>query len=816
MRTARIRVVGSASKAFLISFGVLLVLGGYASNPSAQTRTLFSGVCVDTTNVPTHYNFTQTGVPYWMVVGVAPVSPDDKDIYVWTGPNGTGSLRAQSTAVAGPDFVVGDFNHTPYGTYYPTVSYGSTTTPYTVQWERGGKVLPVNHRVHSQYGGSGTACHEFGVWDVFLEAGAQYRFFLYVDIGTAVSLSLFRNPGTGAYWGGSNQAVLQLTEGGTGTGADYVAPASDWYGLVVCPVDNAPYSYTAIIEVRKLNSCEPVTSGVCVSAVPYNPATGPADSYYFQQTTNWWSAVAVVPSAGDTKSLLLLSQCDYTAGTGGLAGSDPGFGGTALVVGDFNHQTTFPFTAYATLDDGDPYAPYTIEWEDGADAFPPNGNVSGTVGGTEGDCNLVEIWDIHLKTGTTYRVTFNESGTADIHVALFGHSGGTPYYAGRDQALWELTNPVQWSGFAPLYEDFYGLAVYANKRGETGSYTVSVEELNDCDAIASNTCLESQGNLKDFHIGAPTNDYWVAVGVLPADADDKDISVFSSCDGGVPLLGYSNGTQGMDFVVADCNHPPVSASSEDVQEPQEPAANNWYPRVTYGSSYAEYTVASDLGNTISEDLFPHDVVVPGTVGGLSGSCGMLKVWDVYLVQGLTYTFGFTRGGDADVRVALFRNTTNNRAWLGRAGRQWELTQSQNFDFTAPATDYYGLVVFANRRGKTGTYTLRTSRASGVTGIDPEPFVPDRYALYQNAPNPFNPTTEIRYDVPSAGGHVQLRVYDVHGRLVRTLVDSEQSGGAKSLVWDARDDGGSLVATGVYFYRLDAPGFSETRKTVVMK
>jgi hypothetical protein len=169
-----------------------------------------------------------------------------------------------------------------------------------------------------------------------------------------------------------------------------------------------------------------------------------------------------------------------------------------------------------------------------------------------------------------------------------------------------------------------------------------------------------------------------------------------------------------------------------------------------------------------------------------------------------------------VRVALFRNTTNNRVWMGRSGRVWELTDSQNFDYTAPATDYYGLVVFANKRGKPGSYTLRVSRASGVTGIDPEPLAPSRYALYQNAPNPFNPTTEIRYDVPSSGGHVQLRVYDVHGRLIRTLVDAPETAGAKSVIWDARDDSGSLVATGVYFYRLDAPGFSETRKTVVMK
>ena len=788
------------------------LVGAPVPDAAAQTRPLQSEVCVDTVNVPTHYNFTQMSVPYWMVVGVAPQTTDDKDIRLYTGPNATGSLLAQSTAVDGLDFIVGDFNHTPYGTYYPTVTYGSTAASYKVEWYRGGYIYPVNEEAKLEIAQSGSACNMFNIWDVKLEAGAAYRL-LITYASAPVRLALFRNPGTGAYWAGRSQAVLQLS--GTSANGDYVAPATDWYGLVLCPAQRPAGPILVTIEVRKLYSCRPLASKVCESAVAYTPEAGPDDSFYFQQDCSWWSAVAVSPSAGQSVIAQLRSQCDYDAAGYAPIVSDGAYDETVLIVGDFNH-VALPTANYVTFDSGDPSASVTIEWEDGADTFPMNGGVSATVGGTEGTCNLVEIWDLPLNGGSTYRVNFTESGTADIHVALFGHSDTAPYYTSLSGAYWQLTDPGTLASYTASYTDYYGLAVFANKREVSGSYSVTIEELNDCDDIASNTCQESQGNLKDFHIGAPTNDYWVAVGVLPADADDKDISVYSSCDGGVPLLGYSNGTQGMDFVVADCNHPPVSASSEDVQEPQEPAANNWYPRVTYGSSGSEYTVSSDLGNSMSEDLFPHDVVVPGTVGGLSGSCGMLKVWDVYLQQGLAYTFGFTRGGDADVRVALFRNTTNNRAWLGRAGRKWELTQSQNFDYTAPATDYYGLVVFANRRGKTGTYTLRTSRASGVTGIDPEPLVPDAYALYQNAPNPFNPTTEIRYDVPATGGRVTLRVYDVDGRLVRTLVDEVQAEGARSVVWDGKNSRGDGVATGVYFYRLEAPGFAETRRMVLMK
>jgi hypothetical protein len=801
MRTSALLFAGVCVSLFIL----------LSPEPSVSQQTLYSKSCVEATNIPRHYSFTQSGVPYWAVVGVAPQTGDDKDMYVYTGPNATGTLLASSIGVDGSDFVVADFNHTPLTTYYPSVSYGSTTAPYTVEWNQGGYVFAVNEEVKLELSQSGTACAMFQVWDVKLEAGAAYRL-LITYASAPVRLVLFRNPGTGAYWAGRASAALEIS--GTASDADYVAPATDWYGLVLSPVYRSATPILVTIELRKLDACRPLAAGVCESPVAYTPDTGPDDSFYFQQTVPFWSAVAIAPPAGQSIIAQLRSQCDYDAAGYAPIASVGAFNETVLIVGDFNH-VTLPSANYVTFDIDDPSAPATIEWEDGDDYFYMNSGVSVTVGGTEGDCNLVKIWDAYLTGTFPYRLGFSETGTADIHLALFGHNDTAPYFAGLDQAIYLQTDPGL-HGFVPGYMDYYGLALFANRRDAAGSYYVSLERLDDCDLIESNTCWPTGGNLKDFRIGAPDNNYWIAVGVLPVDGDDKDISVYSSCDGGEPLLGYSNGTQGMDFVVADCNHLPVAALSDGLEAPAEPLANNWYPRVTYGTPWSDYTVSSDLGNSISEDLFPHDTVVQGTVGGVSDECGILKIWDVYLQSGLTYTFGFTRAGSADVRAALFRNTTNNRIWLGRTGRVWELAESQNFDYTAPATDYYGLVVFANRREKLGSYTLRVSRASGVTGIDPEPLAPSRYALYQNAPNPFNPTTEIRYDVPSSGGHVQLRVYDVHGRLVRTLVDSIVEGGSKSVTWDSRDDRGSLVATGVYFYRFDAPGFSETRKLTVMK
>jgi hypothetical protein len=102
----------------------------------------------------------------------------------------------------------------------------------------------------------------------------------------------------------------------------------------------------------------------------------------------------------------------------------------------------------------------------------------------------------------------------------------------------------------------------------------------------------------------------------------------------------------------------------------------------------------------------------------------------------------------------------------------------------------------------------------VTGDDVPP-VAGSFALYQNIPNPFNPVTMIRFDLPRAV-HVKLCVYDVKGALVATLVDSRMTAGRKEVTWSAVNDHGIAVTSGVYFYRLAAGEFVRTRKMVLLR
>ena len=94
-------------------------------------------------------------------------------------------------------------------------------------------------------------------------------------------------------------------------------------------------------------------------------------------------------------------------------------------------------------------------------------------------------------------------------------------------------------------------------------------------------------------------------------------------------------------------------------------------------------------------------------------------------------------------------------------------------------------------------------------------LPPESALPQNLPNPFNPSTTIKYDLAEPA-FVELKIYSVTGQVVRTLVAEQQAAGRYQVVWDGKDDQGRLVASGVYTYRLKAGAFEDARKLMLMK
>ena len=97
----------------------------------------------------------------------------------------------------------------------------------------------------------------------------------------------------------------------------------------------------------------------------------------------------------------------------------------------------------------------------------------------------------------------------------------------------------------------------------------------------------------------------------------------------------------------------------------------------------------------------------------------------------------------------------------------------------------------------------------------QPIIPKEFSLFQNFPNPFNPETTIKYQLPEAA-NVILEIYNITGQKIATLVNQQQSPGLRSAVWDGRDQFGAIMSSGIYIYRIQANDFTEARKMVLLR
>ncbi len=103
----------------------------------------------------------------------------------------------------------------------------------------------------------------------------------------------------------------------------------------------------------------------------------------------------------------------------------------------------------------------------------------------------------------------------------------------------------------------------------------------------------------------------------------------------------------------------------------------------------------------------------------------------------------------------------------------------------------------------------------LTSVGTGTELPKQYALSQNFPNPFNPETEINYELPE-NSKIILKIYNIRGQEVRTLVNEFQKAGIYSLRWDGKSSEGLPVSSGVYLYRLESEKFTLTHKMVLMR
>lgn len=179
--------------------------------------------------------------------------------------------------------------------------------------------------------------------------------------------------------------------------------------------------------------------------------------------------------------------------------------------------------------------------------------------------------------------------------------------------------------------------------------------------------------------------------------------------------------------------------------------------------------------------------------------------------GNIYVSGYSDSGEIRQFSTLKHESDGSLLWEMRKSHP----QGSSNQPAALSVDELGNIYVAGYSGQGSDWRLMTTIRyiqDPPVGVDDEPAaaLPDKYVLYQNQPNPFNPTTTFRYAVPKSG-HVKLQIFNVLGQEVATLLDEQLPAGDYSVSWDA-----GQYASGVYLYRLEAEGFAQTKKLLLLK
>ncbi|PKL89178.1 MAG: hypothetical protein CVV23_06290, partial [Ignavibacteriae bacterium HGW-Ignavibacteriae-2] len=193
------------------------------------------------------------------------------------------------------------------------------------------------------------------------------------------------------------------------------------------------------------------------------------------------------------------------------------------------------------------------------------------------------------------------------------------------------------------------------------------------------------------------------------------------------------------------------------------------------------------------------------------------------------------GGPNNVTVLTSSPTLS---WLllsqSKSALTYQLELADNMEFTSPKVyeglttpyqslsglkaggEYYWRVKSANATGDYSYYsnTGKFIVADGVTSVE-ENIIPTVFAMDQNYPNPFNPTTTIQYSIPEAG-FVSLKIFNILGQEVTTLLNREMNPGIYNITWYGVDDAGANVATGTYIYRLVSGSNVVSKKMILLK
>ncbi len=278
--------------------------------------------------------------------------------------------------------------------------------------------------------------------------------------------------------------------------------------------------------------------------------------------------------------------------------------------------------------------------------------------------------------------------------------------------------------------------------------------------------------------------------------------VFTSTDGGISWSAAGLSNQFMRAVASSGNYILASATNFF-------ASSGMYRTSNYGQTWEQVTSGLPSNVFVLSFLNRGDAVYAATSRGVYITTNSGSTWTA---ANLGFESGTAVYRLTQTASAILCVTTTGIYVSTDEGMSWRRVN----DGFRTLTQTYSLAVNSGQAFAGTSQGLWRRPIDEITGI-PE-HVPYAFPLYQNYPNPFNPTTEIRYQT-SEVSHVTLKVFDLLGREVATLVDAVQGAGFKQVEFDAKG-----LASGVYFYRLlarplsggQADGFTQTKKLILLR
>lgn len=713
----------------------------------------------------------------WSAIGVRSRASSAYNMRVWGDVNRNHYLALSALPGGEVEFVVGDFNHNNLGQDFVELYNTGGNGQYVLSYESGtGIIYPDG--VERNF--SWDALNVVRCYEMPLIAGEQIQFQLDVDTaGLDLGMALFTSNGE-EFYGGRSASMWEEDDWPAGISESYTftVPETDVYGLVVWANNEADGNFSIQVgpSMYQLAEETPFTSALDLRLFSYQP-TGP-----------YWSVAAARPGESSNVRLQLYGD----AGFQDLLATSGAYPNVEFIAADYGPGTS---TDYLRVLRQSGVSFYTTEWEHGNDV------ISGFEVETWNAGHVAKVWDVYLEEGQQYMFRQYEGifSPLDAGIYVMSSANGDRYIQRSGAAAGSNVSTYlgEWFTYTAPADDWYGVVMIGNDEDTTGDYSVGVGPRVSLTENVPAT-FDEELIWTDFETTAGS---WGAVGVRSVPGDQSSMGLWD-CE------SYSLGC----FLTHDPVNGGVRVFAIDANHL---APGTFYARADREVGTGEQSVSFD--NAPGNDIAFDDPDEIETADGAFEADEVVHAWDLVVAAApvevrVTVT---PIDPDLDLGVYLFDSSNGTYTKAGSAAIEFANDAgpgtSEIVVFDAPVGEVYGLVV-TNENGEPGDYRIEIRRSDNTVGVGDVAALPATLALRARGGTVTGGASAFDVDLPAAG-RVELGVYDIQGRRVRTLLDGTLDGGTHAVTWDGRVDSGASSRAGVYFVRLVTANERRTLKLI---